>query len=339
MRLFHLAIIFNLLLSLWATFPISVSAECIIITTLRLGSRGAEVECLQGKVGAVQDGNFGPMTKFAVMSFQARNSLVADGIVGHLSRGVLNATNNGVYPAGCTGTIGYSPTTGAKCDGGSSLSASNSPADSASTPLISNDDNKLDSSQKSAGSANNTQDINPNLANLDQLIETVVEVNRKSGSSEKELDLMTDAIRETVLSSNVDYNKKFEELLVKESKLSANLKTEPSLSIFDKIVNKTFSFFGITPSVAQAAVGVPFGARLIAAVPCIGSWMITTTPFPPTGVVLLSYIPGTQGFATYNIPFTRSLVGVYIPAGICSYSLVNIKTQGTIAPMVGSSPF
>ena len=88
--------------------------------TLRVGSKGEAVKCLQAAVGAVADGSFGPMTKASVVAWQAGNGLVADGIFGPKSRAVLVAGGAVVsgLPAGCASTAGYSPTTGAKCDSG-----------------------------------------------------------------------------------------------------------------------------------------------------------------------------------------------------------------------------
>ncbi len=102
----------------------SVSVYCDITNVLRLGSKGAEAECLQEKLNNLSDnfnlsldGSFGPKTETAVMAFQSSHGLVPDGIVGPLSRAALNATvANAIYPAGCTSIVGYSPTTGIKCD-------------------------------------------------------------------------------------------------------------------------------------------------------------------------------------------------------------------------------
>lgn len=50
---------------------------------IRRGSKEKElIKEIQGVVGVVQDGVFGPMTEKAVMKWQRANSLVADGIVG-----------------------------------------------------------------------------------------------------------------------------------------------------------------------------------------------------------------------------------------------------------------
>jgi len=329
MRLSYLFIIFVF------TFIFSfqtVLADCTITSMLRTGFKGAEVQCLQEKVGAVQDGNFGPLTKIAVRAFQSRNGLVADGIVGPLTQAVLNGivANNSTYPVGCTGITGYSPTTGAKCDG--SINSSTlvpQTEDTGLIPLVAN---------------NNVKSVNPNLANLDQLIETVVEVNRKNGFSEQELALMADTVRKVVTSSDMDFNKEFKELLVKESQLSINLKNQSPFAFFNKAMEKTLSFLGVNPSVAQAAAGIPFGGALVFPFFCAynASWMITVSPLPPTYVVLLTYYPGTQGFASYNIPFTRWLLGSYTPPGFCvipgGLIPITIPTEGTITPMVGSSP-
>jgi len=51
-------------------------------TVLKLGSKGSDVAKLQQALGLLADGNFGPATKEAVMKFQLKNGLAADGIAG-----------------------------------------------------------------------------------------------------------------------------------------------------------------------------------------------------------------------------------------------------------------
>src|ERR1035437_561129 len=82
----------------------TASADCTITATLRVGSKGVEVQCLQTKVGATADGSFGPLTKASVMAYQSNHGLSADGVVGPLSRAVLNVGGaiSGNFPAGCT---------------------------------------------------------------------------------------------------------------------------------------------------------------------------------------------------------------------------------------------
>lgn len=50
--------------------------------TLRRGSRGDTVRVLQRLLGITVDGDFGPKTEAAVMTFQKKAGLVADGVVG-----------------------------------------------------------------------------------------------------------------------------------------------------------------------------------------------------------------------------------------------------------------
>lgn len=50
--------------------------------TLKVGSKGADVKTLQKKLGITVDGDFGPKTKAAVVAFQKKHSLIADGVVG-----------------------------------------------------------------------------------------------------------------------------------------------------------------------------------------------------------------------------------------------------------------
>lgn len=62
---------------------------CTLTLTLRQGSRGEEVKCLQTKLNITRDGIFGPITKATVITFQNANLLVPDGIVGPLTRAKL----------------------------------------------------------------------------------------------------------------------------------------------------------------------------------------------------------------------------------------------------------
>ncbi len=66
--------------------------------TLKLGSKGSAVMTLQtdlNKFGAalIVDGNFGKLTQLAVIVFQTKNGLVADGIVGQHTWQVLSGAN------------------------------------------------------------------------------------------------------------------------------------------------------------------------------------------------------------------------------------------------------
>jgi peptidoglycan hydrolase-like protein with peptidoglycan-binding domain len=88
-------------------------------TTLRVGSRGQAVVCLQATLdaGIAADGIFGPKTQARVMAWQSDNGLVADGVFGPKSRAVFVAGGavSGNFPAGCTSASGFSSTTGASC--------------------------------------------------------------------------------------------------------------------------------------------------------------------------------------------------------------------------------
>jgi hypothetical protein len=57
--------------------------------TLKMGDEGEDVKWLQGKLGVTPDGDFGPGTKNAVIAFQKKHDLGADGIVGARTRQAL----------------------------------------------------------------------------------------------------------------------------------------------------------------------------------------------------------------------------------------------------------
>lgn len=103
----------------------TASAEtCTITSTLRVGSKGDQVKCLQSAVGVTADGSFGPKTAAAVKTWQAEKGLVADGVFGAKSRAQFTGgAVSGNFPAGCTSASGFSTTTGASCAVSSSLPA------------------------------------------------------------------------------------------------------------------------------------------------------------------------------------------------------------------------
>src|SRR3989344_3488561 len=96
-----------------AVAPASASADCAITMTLRQGSTGAEVMCLQSIVGASADGKFGPMTLASVMAWQSGHGLVADGVVGPLTRAAMMGSAQ--LPAGCQAGWAVNPFTGVSC--------------------------------------------------------------------------------------------------------------------------------------------------------------------------------------------------------------------------------
>lgn len=73
----------------------SCSGSYVHTMTLKVGSKGSQVAAMQAVVGATADGNFGPMTKAKVMSFQSMKGLVADGVVGiNTGTAIANASAN-----------------------------------------------------------------------------------------------------------------------------------------------------------------------------------------------------------------------------------------------------
>ncbi len=67
--------------------------------TLKTGSRGAEVRWLQTLLNVKADGVFGPVTKEAVLRFQAEQGLKQDGIVGKYTRAALESAFGEKYEA------------------------------------------------------------------------------------------------------------------------------------------------------------------------------------------------------------------------------------------------
>ncbi len=134
-NLFKSKFIFGLVVALALVVATTASAYTFTAPTLKMGSKSQAVMELQKVLNAngytvsstgagspgYESSYFGSKTKAAVMKWQAAVGLVADGVVGPASRAVLNGTTSTTptttLPAGCTSTVGYSSTTGAKCDG------------------------------------------------------------------------------------------------------------------------------------------------------------------------------------------------------------------------------
>ena len=77
-----------------------------ISKTLQLGSTGDDVKILQQALHIIVDGNFGPVTKAAVIAFQKSRGLVQDGIVGPVTIHQLGLTCPTPTPTPTFG-IGY----------------------------------------------------------------------------------------------------------------------------------------------------------------------------------------------------------------------------------------
>jgi hypothetical protein len=108
--------------SVGSSMAATTTATCTISTTLKVGSKGADVKCLQSSLGLTADGSFGPKTKAAVVAWQKSNGLTADGVVGAKSRAVFNKGGTvtvtpvtTTLPADCTAGVMFSPSTGTPC--------------------------------------------------------------------------------------------------------------------------------------------------------------------------------------------------------------------------------
>jgi peptidoglycan hydrolase-like protein with peptidoglycan-binding domain len=359
MKLSYLLIIFSFFLSAQAVFadtvPVSTtSVSCSISSVLKMGSRGAEVQCLQEKIGVTTDGVFGHLTNLAVVTFQTAQGLKADGIIGPLSEAVLNNTvaNNDIYPAGCISSTGYSIITGVKCDGSlnnKTVTPTPTPTPN-SVPVVNNV--SLNTNTTPLPSSN-TDSTNPNFKNIDSYIAAVEEGALKGGLSADKLPLLKDKIMQEAESNNTSFLQQFfdNQKTIYEKKISENIPPDPLWTFLDKTVSFMDNVFSTKK--AFASLGVPFGGFITYVNPVICDcppgiitqiFVASGNPNPSQSNLLLDYLIGSQAFASYNIPLPSiAVLGEYEPGIVSCYSYVGyacipIVSEGLISPVVGSSP-
>jgi hypothetical protein len=80
----------------WARVQTGAPKSSAVV--LRVGARGSEVRALQRALGIIEDGAFGPATRDALIAFQEKNGLVADGVAGAKTWAALAARTKTPVP-------------------------------------------------------------------------------------------------------------------------------------------------------------------------------------------------------------------------------------------------
>ena len=275
---------------------------------------------------------FGLRTKSAVVRFQEKyaGEILApaginrgNGYVGFFTRAKLNALSSLTQN-----------TVEARISTASPINSPSSPADMIESP-VSQDKNSI----LSTGPVPQTTPQNPNFKNLDRFLSAIERAAAKKGLSSSEID----AIKRQVV-KNAATTTDLRATFLKEVKNKPRQTAENSTFIHEMLLTIGQAFSNIfKPEHAQALAGLPFGGALLYAEFCEDSytWIITLEPLPPTFPILLTYVPESQLYLSYNIPLTAWLLGEYMPgAGVCVTACpfcIWIPSEGMITPMVGSS--
>jgi len=303
-------------LALCAVPAVAAAALVAPTTPLRLGQTDTGVLALQQilntsadtAVAAAGHGApgqettyFGAKTLDAVKRFQAKHNLPTTGYVGPLTLAALK---------GLTGAPAATPT----------------PPGVAST------------SPQTTTAPVSTPAFVPGTV-VDGYVAAMRSAGTKAGATAQELDAAEAQIRATATSTAAT------DAFYAKQRALFNKKHALLNAVMDHIV-KVFA-----PEVALADTGLPFGGfiayvnPLCTCSPNVQQLFITLPQPTPTSNMLLDYVDGTEAFEWYNLPEPGlATLGEYTPAAQSCYFIVPhvgcypIYAQGTIQPIVGSSP-
>jgi len=252
-------------------------------------------------------GYFGPITEVAVQKFQREAGIVLSGTAESTGYGVIGPKTARAISDSCTSM------------GITSKTSSNSHSPVTSTTTVSTS-------------------TPPSLTGIELFRAKLHALAEKQKVAASDLTVIDAAIDEQV-NSGIDYKNKF------LNAWRGQKSTSQEKNNFFTFVKETLDrLAGALVPTAYAVTGTPFGGALEFAFYCACSdtWLLTIQPLPPSYAALLSYLPETQEYSGYNIPFTAELLGFYIPgAGVCLVpgypTCIYTPNEGYITPFVGSS--
>lgn len=176
--------------------------------------------------------------------------------------------------------------------------------------------------------------VTANTVYLDKFLEHLKKTNKTSNFSQIEAKVRQEAASTTDLT----------DLFLRQNNIRTRFGGAKKVS-FGSFLDFFPSLF--RPKEVFAETGLPFGGPMVFTFycDCSDSWLVAIGPTsnPDTSDLVLDYIPESQIFASYNIPFTAYLLGFYEPGvPVCyvyaGYSCFDIESDGLISPETGSSP-
>lgn len=182
---------------------------------------------------------------------------------------------------------------------------------------------------------------NPNLKNIETFLNAIDSVAARQGLSAASIGAIKQQVLKDV-ATTTDLRAAFLNIVQKQSSSTA-LNDSSSSGLLATIQKAFEKVFGLQH--ARAATGTPFGGALLFSFFCTQSatWLITLEPLPPSYAALLTYVPFSQAYLSYNIPATPWLLGEYEPgAGVCVAGVcpacTTIPSEGMMSSKTGSAP-
>jgi hypothetical protein len=169
---------------------------------------------------------------------------------------------------------------------------------------------------------------NPNLTNLDKVLEALDRVGVKRGYDSNKVAELKGLVM-TQAASTTDLWNAFADFLVAKSVKRGNLFASVWYSIVPKLAHAQGMFWG-------GMIYFPIDCT------CTDNWDMTVQPLAPNYLEFLTVTQGIEGYNYHNLPFALYAKGEYDPESQCQIEAgddcIDYPSEGDVMYLTGSSP-